>query len=179
MLLFPSQRLGVAVLINSQNSSVMHRLASGVAGMMLGVDVELPTAPWWASWQAVDRIATGAIGIAALMALALVAYIWREWRFIRTRYGVTLGGRKIAAGSLILRSVPLGLLSLAAAAGFLVARYLFGFNPFLAILTFGGSAPPGVWIAGMTIIGLIALWVIAMAALAPFSARRYRRGSAP
>jgi CubicO group peptidase (beta-lactamase class C family) len=179
MLLFPNQRLGVAVLINSQNSSVMHQLATGVAGLMLGIDVELPTAPWWASWQMVDRIATGAIGIAALMALALVAYIWREWRYIRGHQDVTMGGRKMAAGTLIIRSVPLGLLGLAAAAGFLVVENLFGFNPYLAILVFGDSAPPGVWIAGLTIIGIISLWVIALAALAPLSARLHRRGNAP
>lgn len=179
MLLFPSQRLGVAVLINSQNSAAMHRLAAGVAGMMLGVDVALPVAPWWASWQTVDRIATGAIGMAVLMALALVAYIWREWRYIRGHRGVVFGGREIAAGPLLLRSVPLVLLGLAATAGFLAVENLFGFNPYLAILVFGHSAPPGVWIAGLTIIGIISLWVIALAALAPFSAQRHRRGGAP
>jgi CubicO group peptidase (beta-lactamase class C family) len=177
MLLFPDQQLGVVVLINSQNSSVMHRIASGVAGMMLGIDVELPTAPWWASWQTVDRIATGAIGLVALMALALVAYIWREWRYLREHLGMTRGEQRIAAGSLMLRSIPLGLLGLAAAAGFLVVENLFGFNPYLAILIFGDSAPPGVWIAGLAIIGIISLWVIALAALAPFSAQRLRHST--
>jgi CubicO group peptidase (beta-lactamase class C family) len=174
MLLFPEEKLGVSVLINSQNSSVMHRLASGVAGIMLGIDIRLPTAPWWASWQIIDRIATGAIGIATLLVMALVAYIWREWRYFREHHRVTRGGRDIAAGSLILRSVPLGLLSLAAAAVFLMVENLFGFNPYLAILIFGDSAPPGVWIAGLAIIGIISLWVIALAALAPFSAQRLR-----
>ena len=179
MLLFPSQRLGVAVLINSQNSSVMHHLATGVAEIMLGVDVELPVTPWWASWQMVDRIATGAIGMAALMVLALMAYIWREWRYIRGHRGMVYGGRKIAAGPLILRSVPLVLLGLAASVGFMVVENLFGFNPYVAILIFGHSAPPGIWIAGLTIIGIISLWVIALAALAPFSAQRHRHGGIP
>lgn len=179
MLLFPSQRLGVAVLVNSQNSAVMHHLAIGVAEIMLGVDVELPVTPWWASWQMVDRIATGAIVMAALMALALVAYIWREWRYIRGHRVMIYGGRKIAAGSLLLRSVPLVMLGLAASVGFMVVENLFGFNPYVAILIFGHSAPPGLWIAGLTIIGIISLWVIALAALAPFSAQRHRHGGTP
>ncbi len=179
MLTFPDQRLGVVVLVNSQNSSVMHHLAADVAGMMLGVDVKLPVPPWWASWQTVDRIATGAIGMATLIVLALVAYIWREWRYIRGHQGVVFGGRKIAAGPLMLRSVPLVLLGLAAGAGLLVVENLFGFNPYLAILVFGRYAPPGVWIAGLTIIGIVSLWVIALAALAPFSAQHHRHGDIP
>ena len=117
--------------------------------------------------------------MAILLALALVAYIWREWRYIRGQQGVVFGGREIAAGPLILRSVPLVLLGLAAGAGFLVVENLFGFNPYLALLVFGSYAPPGVWITGLTIIGIIALWVIALAALAPFSAQRHRRGGIP
>jgi hypothetical protein len=127
----------------------------------------------------VDRIATGAIGMAALMVLALMAYIWREWRYIRGHWGMVYGGRKIAAGSLILRSVPLVLLGLAASVGFMVVENLFGFNPYVAILIFGHSAPPGIWIAGLIIIGIISLWVIALAALAPFSAQRHRHGGTP
>jgi len=71
------------------------------------------------------------------------------------------------------------MLGLAASVGFMVVENLFGFNPYVAILIFGHSAPPGLWIAGLTIIGIISLWVIALAALAPFSAQRHQHGGAP
>jgi CubicO group peptidase (beta-lactamase class C family) len=174
MILVPDSQVGVSVLVNSQNSATVHSLAPGVAGLVLGQELRLPTAPWWASWQSADTIAMAAAAFSVVAFLALVFYLWWRWRRFRRRrtaYLVSIHKKRLKIWLMVLPFTPLVLLMMAVAAIYTVVWLLFGFNLFQTLVRFGDFSPPGVWIAGWMMFAVISLWAIVLAGLTIF---RYR-----
>jgi CubicO group peptidase (beta-lactamase class C family) len=178
MVLLPDQQLGVAVLINSQTSASAHSFAPDVASLVLGQDVELPAAPWWASWRGADTIAIAVIVFSMVAFYILLFYVWWSWRRFRRRrtaYLVSIHKKRLRIWRMVLPFTPLVLLMMAVAAIYIVVWLLFGFNLFRMVTRFGSFSPPGVWIAGWTMFAVISLWAIALAAQSIFRYRLRRK----
>jgi putative ATP-binding cassette transporter len=181
MLLVPEYDMGVAVLVNSQNSSESHSFAPGVASIVLGQEVELPTAPWWGSWQGADTLSIVGVVLSTVAFLALVFYSWWRWRRFhrrRTAYLVSIHKRRLRIWRMVLPFTPLVLLMVALASIYTVVWLLFGFNLFRSLIRFGSFSPPGVWIAGWVTFVVICLWAIILASQTIFRywlRRRFRR----
>ncbi|UCB43035.1 MAG: beta-lactamase family protein [Dehalococcoidales bacterium] len=166
MVMVPEHQLGVAVLVNSQNSSRVHSLAPDVASLILGQELVLPTAPWWGSWRSADTMAIAAAATSVAAFIALVVYFWWRWRRFRlwrTAYLRTMRRRTLRIWRMALPLTPLVLLATAVTAIWVVVWLLFGFNLFRVLMRFGSFAPPGVWIAGWMTFGVISIWALALA----------------
>jgi len=177
MVLLPGLDLGVAVLVNSQNSSRVHDIAPGVVSLILGQPFELPAAPWLASWQAADIMATGATALSVILLLVLPAYAWRQWRSRKLQEGRhTPPGhtRTLRVWRQVLPLTPLALLTATLAAATSVAWVLLGVNVFGTLTRFGAFAPPGVWASGWLLFATISSWALVLAARTVVSARRTR-----
>jgi len=178
MVLVPDQQIGVTVLVNSQTSSDAHSFAPGVASLVLGQELELPTAPWWGSWQSADTLAMAAVAFSVVVFLILIFYLWWRWRRFRRRrtaYLVSIHKRRLRIWRMVLPFTPLVLLMVALAAISIVAWLLFGFNLFRTLIQFGSFSPPGVWIAGWMMFAVISLWAIVLAGQTIFQYRLRRR----
>jgi CubicO group peptidase (beta-lactamase class C family) len=166
MVLVPEKQLGVAVLVNSQNSSDVHSIAPHIASLLLQQELVLPTAPWWGSWRSADNMAIAAAATSVAAFVALVLYLWWRWRRFRrqrTAYLRSVRGRTLRIWHVALPLTPLLLLASALAAIYVVVWLLFGFNLFRMVMRFGNFAPPGVWIAGWMTFGVISIWALALA----------------
>jgi CubicO group peptidase (beta-lactamase class C family) len=166
MILVPEHQLGVVVLANSQNSSEVHSLAPGVASLLLGHELVLPTAPWWASWQSVDTMSIAAAATSIAAFAALVVYLWWRWKRFRRRrtaYLRSVRSRTLEIWRMALPLTPLVLLATAVTTIWVVVWLLFGFNLFRMLVRFGTYSPPGVWIAGWMTFAVISMWAIALA----------------
>lgn len=168
MIIVPEEELGVVVLVNSQNSSAAHHIAADILSIILSEDVVLPSAPWWASWQSIDKIAVATAAVVGLLALALVYYVWWLWAQVR-RYRDSLPqfSRGFALRPIVLRVLPMVLLGMAGTVLYFFAQNFFGFNLFTIMIKFGTLSPPGIWTAGLMVIGIIVVWVLVLAALSP------------
>ena len=178
MVLVPDRHTGVVVLVNSQNCSSVHSFAPGVASLVLGQELELPTAPWWGSWQSADTMALAAAVFSVVVFLALIFYLWWRWRRFRRRrtaYLVAIHKRRLKIWWMVLPFTPLVLLASAVTAIFIVVWLLFGFNLFRTLIQFGSFSPPGVWIAGWMMFAVISLWAIALAGETLFRYRLRRK----
>ena len=149
---------------------------------MLGTELRLPEAPWWASWQAVDSMACG-VGILALaLILGWGGYLWWAWRYLRDehrRHDPATARRTLRIWRIVLPITPLTILSAVAVAAFIVVQVFFGFDVYRTMIAFGSFAPPGVWVSGWTMLAAIGLWAIALASLALFRMRRRASLGAP
>jgi putative ATP-binding cassette transporter len=166
MILVPESQMGVSVLVNSQNSAAVHSIAPGVASLVLGQELRLPTAPWWASWQSADTIAMAAAAFSVVAFLALIFYLWWRWRHFRRRrtaYLVSIHKKRLRIWRMVLPFTPLVLLMMAVIAIYIVVWLLFGFNLFQTLMRFGDFSPPGVWIAGWMMFAVICLWAVVLA----------------
>jgi len=166
MIILPDRNLGVVMLVNSQTSRDAHSVALGIAGLFMGSTLKLPASPWWASWAEIDHIALIAIILALVLILGLIPYLWWQWRVINSyqrREPVPSPVRKtMKIWPFVLPLTPWVFLALIAAAAYIIAQTLFGFNLFLTLVRFGSFAPPSVMIAAITILISILLWMIAL-----------------
>jgi CubicO group peptidase (beta-lactamase class C family) len=173
MLLLPEQQTGVVALVNSQACTLGHSIAPGVANLVLGLELEPMTVPWWAHWKAIDVIASFALIFIALLLLGLALYIWRIWWQFRAgkRHFIGSGpaGPRPPVWQLILYIVPLVLLFMFALAGYLVMQTLYGYNLFEVLVLFRLGAPPGVWLSGVMLIIVVTLWVLLLALVGVFT----------
>jgi len=178
MMLVPEHALGVAVLVNSQVSSRAHDIAPGVASLVLHQGLELPEAPWWASWEAADAMASVTAGLSVALLLLLVVYVLRRWRSFRRSAGSEdtpgPGRRTLRVWRVVLPLTPLALLTAAVVTAGVVVWLLFGVNVFRTLVRFGAFAPPGVWISGWLLFGTISIWALALAGQVVVTAIRRR-----
>jgi CubicO group peptidase (beta-lactamase class C family) len=172
MILLPDYQMGVVVLVNSQ-ASTGHSIAPGIINLILGLNLEPMTVPWWAHWKAIDTMATLALTPILLLLLALAFYIWRIWRQFRAKerhfIGSPLAGGIMPAWQLTLYLTPLVLLILISIAAYLVFNTIYGYNPFEILIMFYIAAPPGVYISGMALLVIVLLWALLLAFTALFT----------
>ena len=173
MILLPDYQMGVAVLVNSQASTIGHSIAPGIANLLLGLELESMSVPWWAHWKTIDTIATIALVFIYLLVLALVFYVWRIWRQFRAGerhfIGSPLAGNIIPAWQLMLYIAPLVLLILFSTASYLVVNALYGYNPYEVLIMFHIAAPPGVYISGIIVLVVVPLWALLLVFIALFT----------
>ncbi len=166
MIMLPDRHVGVVMLVNSQTSRDAHSVALGIASLLMGSELELPTSPWWASWTAIDRIALNAIILSSVLILCLIPYLWLQWRVIRRyRKPETMHPRIGGTMKIWLFVLPVThwvFLLIVAVAAYIIAQTIFGFNLFKTIIRFGDFSPPGVMIAAITILVAIVLWALAI-----------------
>jgi len=172
MILLPEYATGVAVLINSQACTIGHDIASGVANIILELEIKPMGVPWWAHWKTIDTLATFTLVFTIILVLSLLFYSWYIWRQFRTR-------KRCFFGSLFADSIPLWRLSLYITplvlvlmfimSGYLIMRTLYGYNLFEVLFLFRLGAPPGVYISGVSLLMVIFLWVLALAFLGSFT----------
>ena len=169
MILVPEHRLGVVMLANGQTGSTIHSIAAGVASLELGQELQLPGAPWWASWYAADRIATGALVLSLLFLVALVVHVWQQWhhwnRWAPDKADVPSAGCSFRAWRIVLPATPLAILGISVLVAFIVVQAIFGFNMFRVMTRFGSYAPPGVAISAIILFAVICLWALVLASM--------------
>ena len=170
MILLPEYDIGVAVMVNSQASTIGHSIAPGVVNQLLELDLAPMTVPWWAHWKTIDTIATVALGPISLLFLGMGIYIWRLWRQFRRgeRFfiGSPLAAGIVPAWQLMLYLALLLLLVLIFIASYLVVNTLYGYNPYEVLIMFHIAAPPGVYISGILTLVIVPLWALLLAGVA-------------
>ncbi|MCX6003965.1 MAG: serine hydrolase, partial [Chloroflexi bacterium] len=166
MIMLPDRNLGVVMLVNSQTSRDAHSVALGIASLLMGSELELPSSPWWASWAAIDGIAINAVVLSLILVVGLIPYLWWQWRVIghyqRKEVAIPRVGKTMKILLFVLPVTPWVLLMILAAALYVVAQTIFGFNLFQTLIRFGAFAPPGVMVAAITILVAIFLWALAL-----------------
>lgn len=164
MILLPDYDMGIAVMVNSQASTIGHCIAPGVANLLLELDLEPMTVPWWAHWKTIDSIATVALVLIYLLIIGMIYYIWRIWRQFRAGnrhlIGSALAGDAVPFWHLIFYIAPLVALILIFIASYLVVNTLYGYNPFEVLIMFHIAAPPGVYISGIITLVVLPLWAL-------------------
>ncbi|HEX79046.1 MAG TPA: beta-lactamase family protein [Dehalococcoidia bacterium] len=173
MILLPDYDMGMAVLVNSQASTIGHSIAPGIANLLLGLELEPMVVPWWAHWKTIDTIATAALVFVYMLLIGLAYYIWRIWqqfhtgerRFVKSPFAVNT----IPSWQLMLYSAPLVLLILIFISCYLVVNTLYGYNFFEVLVMFHIAAPPGVYITGITVLILVPIWALLLAFVGLFT----------
>jgi CubicO group peptidase (beta-lactamase class C family) len=166
MIILPDHKLGLVMLVNSQTSKDAHSVALGIASLLMGSELELPSSPWWASWAAIDQIASIAFILALVLIIGLIPYLWWQMRIIR-RYRrreivPSRTGKTMKILSFVLPATPWVFLAIIATLAHIIIQSLFGFNLFKTIIRFGDFAPPGVLVAAITILVSFLLWAMAL-----------------
>lgn len=174
MILLPKEKLGIVMLANGQTCKGAHDIAIGIASLALGLEFELPSAPWWASWKSVDNISIYATILSTLLILGLIPYIMWQLRVIRrlrqqTRENGTQG-KKVKIRWIVLPATPWMLIIIIAMVAYIVMQSLFGFNIFSTVVRFGYFAPPGTLVAAVAILVALFLWAIALSITTIFRA---------
>jgi putative ATP-binding cassette transporter len=173
MILLPDYQMGIAVMVNSQASTIGHSIAPGIANLLLGLELEPMSVPWWAHWKTIDNMATAALIFIYLLVIGLVYYVWRIWRQFRAgeRYliGSPLADNAIPAWQLMLYIAPLVLLILILIACYLVVNTLYGYNPYEVLIMFHIAAPPGVYISGIITLVIVPTWALLLAFVGLFT----------
>jgi len=175
MVLLPEYETGVVVLVNSQACTTGHSIAPGVAGIILGLELETMGVPWWAHWKTIDTLATIALAFIILLALAFLYYIWSIWHQFRAKkrsfIGSPLAGPMLPAWQLVFYVIPVVLISMFIAAGYLVVKTLYGYNLFEVLALFRLGSPPGVYISGVSLLTVLFLWTLLLAFTGLFTRR--------
>ncbi|MCK5576807.1 MAG: beta-lactamase family protein [Dehalococcoidales bacterium] len=173
MLLIPDQQFGVVVLTNSQATTIGHNIAPGVANLILGLELKMGNIPWWAHWEAIDNIATGALSFITLLALGGVGYGWYIWRQFRNKnrhfIGSAQAGAMPPAWQAALNMTPLAIFILFALAGYLVLHTLYGYNLYEVLVLFQAGSPPGIYIVGVALVLVVFLWALLLAFITLFT----------
>ncbi|MDD5288213.1 MAG: serine hydrolase [Dehalococcoidales bacterium] len=166
MIILPDRKQGIVMLVNSQTSKNAHSIALGIAGMLMGSELKLPSSPWWASWAAIDQIALIAVILALILVLGLIPYLWWQWhiinRYQRREMAPPRVGKTMKLWLFVVPVTPWVFLAIISTLAYIVAQSLFGFNLFYTLIRFGTFAPPGVLIAAITILVSILLWMLAL-----------------
>jgi putative ATP-binding cassette transporter len=165
MIILPEKKLGIAMLVNSQVTKNAHEIATGVLGLVLGVQFELPQSPWWASWKSVDNISIYATILSLVLVMGLIPYmIWqtRVIKRVRQNNGNKSRGKKLKIWWMVLPMTPWMLIITVASIAYIAMQSLFGFNVFVTIWRFGYFAPPGTLVAAITMLIAIFMWAIAL-----------------
>ena len=170
MIMIPDQKLGIATLVNSQNSAAAHEIAPSIASLLLEKEFKLPAAPWWASWQMLDEMAIAAAVLALVLILALIIYVSWLWRQLRHYRHTIISAQSISrprltAKQIVLTMTPLIVLGTAVFVISIVAQTLVSYDPYQTLILFRMLSPPGVWLAGMIILAVIGLWMISLTGL--------------
>lgn len=175
MILLPDYETGVVTLVNSQACTIGHDIASGVANLVLGLELEPMRVAWWAHWKAIDTLATIALAFIILMVLALIFYILYIWRQFQAKkrcfVGSSLVGPALPPWQLVLYIFPLATYLMFALAGYLVLKTLYGYNLFEMLALFQLGAPPGVYISGVSFLIILFLWALLLAFTGIFTRR--------
>ncbi|MBN2239924.1 MAG: beta-lactamase family protein [Dehalococcoidales bacterium] len=169
MILIPEYNAGLVMMVNGQTSPYIHTIALDILNHELGTDFILPEAPWWASWEAIDRIATGALGLSFVFIIGLIIFIWRKIRHQKETSEKRVSYR---IWRIVLPSAPVAIISLSILAIFLIAEILLGYNVFRIVERFGEYAPPGVSISSGTLFTIICLWALALAGTSVYRMKR-------
>ncbi|MFH1663101.1 MAG: serine hydrolase domain-containing protein [Chloroflexota bacterium] len=173
MILLPDYEMGVVVLVNSQACTIGHSIASGVANLVLGLELDPMQVPWWAHWKAIDTLAIIALVFISLLVLVLIFYIWYIWRQFRARkrhfIGSSFAGSVLPVWQQVFYVVPLILISMFVLAGYLVVKTLYGYNLFEVLFLFRLGAPPGVYISGVALLIILFVWALMLAFVGLFT----------
>jgi len=173
MILLPDYQMGVVVMVNSQASTIGHSIAPGIANLLLGLELEPMTVPWWAHWKTIDTMASVALIFIYLLVIGLVIYIWRIWRQFRAgeRHFINspLADNTMPTWQLMFYIAPLVLLILLFIACYLVVNTLYGYNPYEVLIMFHIAAPPGVYISGIIVLVVVPLWALLLAFVGLFT----------
>jgi len=176
MILIPEHELGLAMMVNSQNSPIVHDMAAVVAGMILDSEFNLPTSPWWASWKAIDNIATWVMLFSFGLIICLVIYIWQRIKQLRSSRQHNGHSNNKGWFLSIWRVIPpmamLLILGASVATAFYIFRNIFGYDIFHVITAFSLYSPPSVWLAAAATLGTICLWLISMLIMESLVARK-------
>jgi len=173
MLLLPQYEAGIVVLVNSQACTVGHCIAPGVANLILGLELDRMTVPWWAHWQMIDTMATYGLFLVSLLLLAMFVYIIKMiWQFrVKKRrfFKSAAVAPRLPVWQMALYIVPLILIIMFTIAGYMVVQTLFGYNLFEVAVLFRLGVPPGVYITGVSLIFVVFIWVLLLAFTALFT----------
>jgi putative ATP-binding cassette transporter len=174
MILLPEEKLGIVMLVNGQTCRGAHDIAIGIASLALGLQFELPQAPWWASWKAVDNISIYATILSMLLIMGLIPYVLWQMRVTRRLREQTKEngsqGKKVKIWWVVLPATPWMLIIIIVTVAYIVMQSLFGFNIFSTVVRFGYFAPPGTLVAAITIVVALFLWAIALSVTTIFRA---------
>jgi CubicO group peptidase (beta-lactamase class C family) len=166
MLLLPEYDSGIAVLVNGQVSNVSHNIATGIADLLLGLNLTSINVPWWAHWKALDTLATGILFSVIGLFIVWIMYLW--WLFRQFQLGKRCFFRAHNAGpcppiwQIVLYSIPLVIFSMILAAGNIILNTLYGYNSLEAMALFGMGAPPGLYLSAILSIVIIVMWVLVL-----------------
>jgi CubicO group peptidase (beta-lactamase class C family) len=174
MILLPEEKLGIVMLANGQTCQGAHEIAIGIASLVLGLQFELPQAPWWASWKAVDNISIYATALSVLLIMGLIPYVLWQMRVIRRMRQQTRGsgsqGRKVKIWWIVLPATPWMVIIIIVTVAYIVMQSLFGFNIFSTVVRFGYFAPPGTLVAAIAILVALFLWAMTLSVTTIFRA---------
>jgi sterol desaturase/sphingolipid hydroxylase (fatty acid hydroxylase superfamily) len=165
MILVPQHQLGLVMLVNGQTCDDVHDIAVDIVNLESGTALRFPDAPWWASWKAVDRLATGALGISFLFLAGLAVFLYRQVRNRRYEPAVSVNPVKrtmLKIWQIALPSAPLAIIAAALITIFVLVQVYLGFNVFKVIIRFGEYAPPGAEISAATLFSVLCLWALAL-----------------
>jgi putative ATP-binding cassette transporter len=173
MLLVPGADFGVVVLANAQSSSVGHIIGPGIASILLGIELERASVPWWSYWKTIDTVAIGVMILSVCLLLGLIAFVWYQVRqLLKHRRYLVLSPwakNKMPLYRLLLNITPLFVVILATVVGYIIIQTLFGFNYLQVLLEFRLASPPGIWMAGVTFLISTFLWSLLLALVTIFT----------
>lgn len=170
MLLLLETNTGIVMLVNGQTSGHTHDIALGVAGLLLGSDVQLPAAPWWASWKSMDTISLYATILAVLLALRLIPYLTTRIRRLMhyNKYGTGMPPVVpwLRHWRIVAPLTPWMSFTAIVVVGFIMIEIFFGYNIFKTLLRFGYFAPPGIIVGAIAVLTVSVLWAGAATGIA-------------
>jgi putative ATP-binding cassette transporter len=173
MLLVHGADFGVVVLANAQSSSVGHIIGPGIAHILLGIELERASVPWWSYWKTIDTVAIGVMIMSICLLLGLIAFVWYHIRqLLKRRCHLVLSPwAKITMPRylFLFNITPLFVVILITAVAYVVIKTFFGFNYFWVLLEFRLASPPGIWMAGVTFLVATFLWSLLLALVALFT----------
>ncbi|MDD4465429.1 MAG: serine hydrolase [Dehalococcoidales bacterium] len=166
MMLLPDYSTGITVILNSQTSTRGHLLAPGLANLFLDIEMDQLSSPWWAHWKTIDSFSFGLFSICFILLAGLAIFIWRlvckircrQYTFFKPHIPATWLPKKL----MVLYNIPLAAYCLLIAVGYVVFKLVYGYNIFKVIGDTLLVAPPSIWAAGISVLGMIALWSLTL-----------------
>jgi len=181
MILLPKQNIGIIMLVNGQTSTSTHQIAQKVISMVSNKTINLPSAPWWASWKSTDDISTYASILSLLSLVGLGFYIWWQIRNINRKrfhpHNNPKSPRRRKIWLFVIPATPWAVLILPIATAFIIMQTLFGVNIFGTLIRVGYFSPPGAVIAAIFILMTLFLWALAVSLITIFKTLAKHPGS--